>query len=51
MSGKRRNSTVDQKWEVNYLKNEQLSTSLCTRIVIIFLQQLGFYIKAVKIFW
>ena len=29
MSGKRRNSTIDQKWKVNYLYNGQLSTSRC----------------------
>ena len=44
---KRRNSTIDQKF------NGKLCTSLCTRIVIIFQQQLGFYIRSkgsVKIF-
>ena len=36
MSGKRRNSTIDQKWEDNYLYNGQLSTSRCIKTVIIF---------------
>ena len=33
MSGKRRNSTIGQKWEVNYLYNGQLSTSRCIKTV------------------
>ena len=39
MSGKRRNSTMSPKWEVNYLYNGQLSTSRCIKTVIIFQQQ------------
>ena len=42
---KRRNSTIGQKLEVNYLYSGQLRTSCRTRIVIIFLQQLGFHIE------
>ena len=42
---KRRNSTTDQKWEDNYLYNGQLCASCRTSIVIIFQQQLGFYIE------
>ena len=38
MSGKWRNSTIDQKWEVNCLYNGQLSTSRCIKNVIIFQQ-------------
>ena len=35
MSGKRQNSTIDQKWEDNYLYNGQISSSRCIKIVII----------------
>ena len=42
---KRRNSTIDRKWEVNYLKNGQLSTSHCIKTVIIFQQQFVFNIE------
>ena len=45
MSGKRRNSTTDQKWEDNYLYNGQLSTSRCIKTVIIFQQHFAFNIK------
>ena len=45
MSGKRRNSTIDPKWEVNNLYNGQLSTSHCTKIVIIFQQHFVFNIE------
>ena len=44
---------LTKKWEDNYLYNGQLCTSCRTRIVIIFQQQLGFYIKSkgsVKLF-
>ena len=33
MSGKRRNSTIDEKWEVNYLHNGQSGTSRCIKTV------------------
>ena len=36
---------LTKKWEDNYLYNGQLCTSCRTRIVIILLQQLGFYIR------
>ena len=45
MSGKRRNSTIDQEWEDNYLYNRQLSTSRCVKTVIIFQQQVLFNIE------
>ena len=34
VSGKRRNSTMDQKWEDNYLHSGQLSSSPCIKTVI-----------------
>ena len=42
---KRWNSTIDPKWEDNYLYNGQLCTSCRTRIVIISQQQIGFHIE------
>ena len=45
MSGKRRNSSIGPKWEVNYLYNGQLSTSRCIKTVIIFQQQDVFNVK------
>ena len=42
---KRRNSTIDPKWEDNYLYNGQLRTSRHTRTVIIFQQQFVFNIE------
>ena len=46
MSGKTAETLhLAEKWEDNYLYNGQLCTSRCTRIVIIFQQQLGFYIE------
>ena len=53
MIGKRRNSTIDQKWEDSYLYNGQLSTSRCIKTVIIFQQHFVFNIKikgSVKLF-
>ena len=48
MSGKRRNSTIDQKWEDNYLDNGQLSTSRCIKTVIIFQQH---FVYNIEIHW
>ena len=45
---KRRNTMFDQRCEDNYFYNGQLRTSCRTRIVIIFQQQLGFYIEKPK---
>ena len=43
--GKRRNSTIDPKWEDNYLYNGQLSTYRCINTVIMFQQQFVFSIE------
>ena len=45
VNGKRRNSTIGQKWEVNYLYNGQLSTPRCIKTVIIFEQHIVFNIE------
>ena len=45
MSGKRRNSTIDQKREVNYLYNGRESTSRCIKTVIMLQQQFVFNIE------
>ena len=45
LSGKRRNCTIDQRWEDNYLHNGPLSTSRCIKTVIIFQQQFVFNIE------
>ena len=45
MSGKRRTSTIDQKWEDNYLYRRQLSTSRCIKTVIIFQQHFVYNIE------
>ena len=43
--GKRRNSTIGEKWEINYLYNGQLSTSRCIKTVILSQQQFVFNIE------
>ena len=45
MSGKRRNSTIDPKWEDDYLWNGQLCSSRCIKTVIIFQQHFVFNIE------
>ena len=45
MSGKRRNSTIDQKWEDNYLHSGQLSSPRCIKTVIKFQQHFVFNIE------
>ena len=45
MSGKRRNSTIDPKWEDDYLCNGQLCSSRCIKTVIIFQQHFVFNIE------
>ena len=45
MSGKRRNSTIDQNWEDNDLCSGQLSTSRCIKTVIIFQEHFVFNIE------
>ena len=46
MSGETaKNSTIDPKWEDNYLYNGQLSTSRCIKTVIMFQQQFVFNIE------
>ena len=45
MSGIRRNSTIDPKWEDIYLYNGQLSTSRCIKTVIMFQQHFVFNIE------